>query len=170
MKSLFLMRGAELAIGPAPTLWGWPAWGEKWVFSVIPYIAFSCLTRFWGLDLLGRALSRPQARGRPRGQRLPHAQPGRYPRPAECSESQEIKLPFARKDAKSAQKLGQLQSFMAFYSCIPTEMHGPTCVFWANLTPFSPSCASDGMRARLPCAMDAAWRAPCVKMRQCTRN
>ena len=25
----------------------------------------------------------------------------------------------------------------AFYSCIPTRVHGPTCVFWANLTPFS---------------------------------
>ena len=22
--------------------------------------------------------------------------------------------------------------------CIPTGMHGPTCIFWANLTPFSP--------------------------------
>jgi hypothetical protein len=25
----------------------------------------------------------------------------------------------------------------AFYSCIPTRMHGPTCIFWANLRPFS---------------------------------
>jgi hypothetical protein len=25
----------------------------------------------------------------------------------------------------------------AFYSCIPTIMCGPTCIFWANLTPFS---------------------------------
>ena len=25
----------------------------------------------------------------------------------------------------------------AFYSCIPTGMHGPTCIFWANLTLFS---------------------------------
>ena len=24
-----------------------------------------------------------------------------------------------------------------FSSCIPTAMHGPTCVYWANLTPFS---------------------------------
>ena len=31
--------------------------------------------------------------------------------------------------------LGQLQA--AFSSCIPTGMHGPTCIFWANLTPFS---------------------------------
>jgi hypothetical protein len=23
------------------------------------------------------------------------------------------------------------------YSCIPAGMHGPTCIFWANLTPFS---------------------------------
>ena len=22
-------------------------------------------------------------------------------------------------------------------SCIPTGIHGPTCIFWANLTPFS---------------------------------
>jgi hypothetical protein len=25
----------------------------------------------------------------------------------------------------------------AFYGCIPFGMHGPTCIFWANLTPFS---------------------------------
>jgi hypothetical protein len=25
----------------------------------------------------------------------------------------------------------------AFYSCIRTGMHRPTCMFWANLTPFS---------------------------------
>ena len=25
----------------------------------------------------------------------------------------------------------------AFYSCVPTGMHGPTCIFWANLTAFS---------------------------------
>ena len=25
----------------------------------------------------------------------------------------------------------------AFYSCIPRGMHGPTCTFWANMTPFS---------------------------------
>jgi hypothetical protein len=39
---------AGLWIGLAPTLWGWPVWGEEWVFSVISYIAFSYLTRFWG--------------------------------------------------------------------------------------------------------------------------
>ena len=26
----------------------------------------------------------------------------------------------------------------ALYSCIPTGMHGPTSIFWANLTPFLP--------------------------------
>jgi hypothetical protein len=26
----------------------------------------------------------------------------------------------------------------AFCSCIPTGMHGPTCIFWTILTPFSP--------------------------------
>ena len=30
--------------------------------------------------------------------------------------------------------MGQLQSFTAVF---PQELHGPTCVFWANLTPFS---------------------------------
>ena len=34
-----------------------------------------------------------------------------------------------------AQKLDQLQPFIPY--CIPTGTHGPTCVFWANLTPFS---------------------------------
>jgi hypothetical protein len=23
------------------------------------------------------------------------------------------------------------------YRCVPTGMHGPTCIFWANLTPLS---------------------------------
>jgi hypothetical protein len=23
------------------------------------------------------------------------------------------------------------------YSCITTEIYGPTCIFWGNLTPFS---------------------------------
>ena len=25
----------------------------------------------------------------------------------------------------------------AFYRGVPTGMHGPTCIFWATLTPFS---------------------------------
>ena len=32
---------AGLTIGLAPTLWGWPVWGDEWEFSVISYIAFS---------------------------------------------------------------------------------------------------------------------------------
>jgi hypothetical protein len=39
-------------------------------------------------------------------------------------------LPQSEKDPKLGQKLGQLQPFL-------TGMHGPTCIFWANLTPFS---------------------------------
>jgi hypothetical protein len=35
---------------------------------------------------------------------------------------------------KLAQKLGQLQPFIAVFS---TGMHGPTRIVWANLTPFS---------------------------------
>ena len=38
------------------------------------------------------------------------------------------------KGATLAQKLGQRQPF---YSRIPTGMYGPTCISWANLTPFS---------------------------------
>jgi hypothetical protein len=26
----------------------------------------------------------------------------------------------------------------AFHNCIPTELHGPTWIFWANLTTFLP--------------------------------
>jgi hypothetical protein len=32
----------------------------------------------------------------------------------------------------------------AFSSCTPTGMHGPTRVFWANLTPLSPKRTSNG--------------------------
>jgi hypothetical protein len=37
------------------------------------------------------------------------------------------------KGAWLAQKLGQLQPFTA----VSSLMHGPTCIVWANLTPFS---------------------------------
>ena len=40
---------------------------------------------------------------------------------------------------KLAQKLGQLQPFIHVF---PQEMHGPTCRFWANLTP----CSLEGAR------------------------
>jgi hypothetical protein len=33
-------------------------------------------------------------------------------------------------DAAPAQKLGAAS---AFYSCVPAGMHGPACVFWANV-------------------------------------
>ena len=46
----------------------------------------------------------------------------------------------SEKDAKLAQKLGQIQPF----SCIPSGMHGPTCIFWANLTPFLLKSNGDG--------------------------
>jgi hypothetical protein len=39
----------------------------------------------------------------------------------------------SEKDAKLAQKLGQLQPSIAVFP----RMHGPTCIFWANLTHFS---------------------------------
>ena len=41
----------------------------------------------------------------------------------------------SEKGAKSAQKLGQRQPFMAVFS--QEREHGPTCIFWADLTPFS---------------------------------
>jgi dGTP triphosphohydrolase len=31
----------------------------------------------------------------------------------------------------------EVGSTSAFYSSCPTGMHGPTCIVWANLTPFS---------------------------------
>ena len=42
----------------------------------------------------------------------------------------------SEKGVKLAQDLGQLQPFVAD-CCIPIGMHEPTCVCWANLTPFS---------------------------------
>ena len=39
----------------------------------------------------------------------------------------------SEKDNKSA----QVGPSPAFYRCVPTGMHGPTCIFWANLTDFS---------------------------------
>jgi hypothetical protein len=63
----------------------------------------------------------------------------------------------SEQDAVSAQKLGQLHPFIAVFPQKCT--HGPTCIFWANLTPFSlqPSRAADRhARAELP---DGALRA-----------
>jgi hypothetical protein len=31
----------------------------------------------------------------------------------------------------------EVEPASALYSCIPIGMHGPTCIFWANLTPFA---------------------------------
>ena len=42
-------------------------------------------------------------------------------------------FPSSERDGTLAQKLGQLQSFIAVS---PTGKHGPTCIFWASLTPF----------------------------------
>ena len=42
----------------------------------------------------------------------------------------------SEQDVKLAQKLGQLQP-STLYSCTPAGMYGPTCIFWANLRPFS---------------------------------
>jgi hypothetical protein len=44
-----------------------------------------------------------------------------------------LKLCVSEKHTQLAQKLAQLQPV---YGCIPTGMHGPTCIFRANLTPF----------------------------------
>jgi hypothetical protein len=62
------------------------------------------------------------------------------------------------KDAELAQTLGHHPS--AFDSCVPTGMHGPTCIFLANLTHFSPQVllSNDGkgtpvalFNAAIPC-------------------
>jgi hypothetical protein len=61
-----------------------------------------------------------------------------------------LSRPHSEKDAKLAQKLGQLQPFSSFF---PTGMYGPTCTVWANLTPLARAagraagCARAGDRA-----------------------
>jgi hypothetical protein len=65
----------------------------------------------------------------------------------------------SEKAAKLAQKLGQLQPFIN--DCVPAGMHGPTCVFWANLTPFwLQTRRRQGRGARLACAGRAACASP----------
>jgi hypothetical protein len=46
----------------------------------------------------------------------------------------------------------------AFSSCIPTGMHGPTCTFWANLTPFT-------LAARLQDPQQLLLRCPVLQLR-----
>jgi hypothetical protein len=53
-------------------------------------------------------------------------------------EEEEAERSLGEKDAKLAQKLGQLDQPVLAVLCIPTAgIHGPTRIFWANLTPFS---------------------------------
>ena len=70
----------------------------------------------------------------------------------------------ARKTSKLAQKLGPTS---VFYCCIPAGMHGPTCIFWADLTPFlpkAPTLLRDVKRARAPHRSgDSWWALPCVE-------
>ena len=50
----------------------------------------------------------------------------------------------------------------AFYSCIPTGMHGPTCIFWASLIPFSLKRVDwPGTATRVPADL---------RMRRCRAN
>ena len=51
-------------------------------------------------------------------------------------------LDWARVLAKVSEKARRVRPEVgpasAFSSCIPTGMHGPCCIFWANLTAFAP--------------------------------
>ena len=47
----------------------------------------------------------------------------------------------SEKDAKLVQKWAQLQPLIAVFPHESIFIHGPTCIFWANLTPFSLKCA-----------------------------
>ena len=78
--------------------------------------------------------------------------------------TRQLRLP-SEKDAELAQKLGQKlgqQLQPLIFSYIPTGMHGPACVFWANLTPSSlDSPTADGSscveRAVTECATGHAF-------------
>jgi hypothetical protein len=67
-----------------------------------------------------------------------------------------------KEDAKLAQKLGQLQCFIALFS--HAGMHGPTCIVWANLTAFSlmVPAARGGVPHRAP-SRDCAARRPAAR-------
>jgi hypothetical protein len=110
------------------TCWmaGWMAgWMAEWMTEWMT----DWLARWRG----GRTAARPAA-GRTPGARaqprIVHALgvPRACPPAATTARSQ------SEKDAKLAHTLGQIS---VVYSCNSTGMHGPTCIFWANLTPFS---------------------------------
>ena len=43
-----------------------------------------------------------------------------------------------RRDGPTLRRVGPVVGpTPAFYSCVPTGMHGPACIFWADLTPCS---------------------------------
>jgi lysine-specific demethylase 8 len=44
-----------------------------------------------------------------------------------------------------------------FFSCIPACMHGPTCIFWASLTPFSLEAVGGYGGGRFPALAEAAF-------------
>jgi hypothetical protein len=51
-----------------------------------------------------------------------------------------------RTKVRKTRHVGQLGPTSAFCRCLPTRMHGPTCIFWANLTLV---VLAKGARARL---------------------
>jgi hypothetical protein len=66
--------------------------------------------------------------------------------------------------AKLAQKLDQLQPLLFFMAVFPqchTGMHGPTCMFWAILTAFSPQFFYN-CQAPQSDAWPRAWACTCV--------
>jgi hypothetical protein len=52
-------------------------------------------------------------------------------------QEQELGHPYKDLGEKDATVGPEVGPTSAFYSCINTITHGPTCIFWANLTPFS---------------------------------
>jgi hypothetical protein len=71
-------------------------------------------------------------------------------------------VPWKEPDIVLVQQVKKAPSWANFrsYSCMLTGMHGPTCIFWANLTPFS---LQPEWWARLQAELETEWRESAVR-------
>jgi hypothetical protein len=61
---------------------------------------------------------------------------------AASDEAETVQLTWLSPQVSKRRRVGpEVGPTAAFCSCLPSGAHGPTCIFWANLTPFSPQDA-----------------------------
>ena len=117
-------------------------------YNLSHYIRIFSIGSFCSASSPRARAGRPRRRARARERRPARRRP---PRRARAVGRWRGLDPPSEKDAPSWPI--SWSNFCLFNDCIPTGMHGPPCVFWAKLTPFSLQCCSScgGANARGAC-------------------